>query len=106
GDPGMYANRLLLEIENVGDTAWRSLPPSPRGTAMVGGRLPEGDRFIGETLRALIPRDVYPGDRVRVEYRFRVPKPGRYRLDLDLVDEAVCWFVEHGSEVLSLEVSV
>ena len=101
-----YVVRVLLEIENTGDTVWRSLPPTRRGTVMVGGRLYEGDRGLGETQRALIPRDVYPGERVCVEAKFKLPKPGQYRVDVDLVDEAICWFADHGSEVLAIDVSV
>jgi ABC-type polysaccharide/polyol phosphate transport system ATPase subunit len=101
-----YAVRALLEVENTGDTVWRSLPPTRRGTVMVGGRIYEGDRIIGEMLRALIPRDVYPKERATVELKWKLPKPGRYRLEIDMVDEAICWFSEQGSEVLALEVSV
>jgi len=106
GEKWLYAMSVLLDIENVGDTVWRALPPTRRGTVMIGARLYEGDRFLGETQRALIPRDVYPRERVTVEFKFKLPKPGRYRVDIDLVDEAICWFVEHGSEVLPIEVSV
>jgi ABC-type polysaccharide/polyol phosphate transport system ATPase subunit len=101
-----YVMRVLLEVENVGDTVWRSLPPTRRGTVMVGGRLHSGDQFLGETLRALIPRDVYPNERACVELKFKLPGPGRYSVDLDLVDEGICWFAEHGSETLRIEVTV
>jgi ABC-type polysaccharide/polyol phosphate transport system ATPase subunit len=101
-----YTVRALLEVENMGDTVWRSLPPTRRGTVMVGGRIYRGDRIIGEMLRALIPRDVYPKERATVELKLKLPEPGRYRLEIDLVDEAICWFSEQGSDVLALEVSV
>lgn len=98
--------RALLEVENVGDTVWRALPPTRRGTVMVGGRLHSGERFLGEILRALIPRDVYPRERASVELKFKLPGPGRYLVDVDLVDEGICWFVEHGSQTLRLEITI
>ncbi len=98
--------RVLLDIENVGDTVWRSLPPTRRGTVMVGGRLHSGERFLGETLRALIPRDVHPGEHVCVEFTFKLPASGRYRVDVDLVNEGICWFAERGSTPLPVEVTV
>jgi ABC-type polysaccharide/polyol phosphate transport system ATPase subunit len=105
-EPWHYVMRTLLEVENVGDTVWRALPPTRRGTVMVGGRLHSGERFLGETLRALIPRDVHPRERACVELKFKLPGPGRYFVDLDLVDEGICWFVEHGSQTLRLEITV
>ena len=98
--------RMLLEVENVGDTVWRALPPTRRGTVMVGGRLYSGERFLDETLRALIPRDVHPKERVCVEYKLKLPGSGRYRVDVDLVDEGICWFGERGSQTLRLEIAV
>jgi ABC-type polysaccharide/polyol phosphate transport system ATPase subunit len=101
-----HVARVLLEVENVGDTVWRSLPPTRRGTVMVGGRLYSGDRYLGETLRALIPRDVHPAERVCVEFKFKLPGSGTYRVDVDLVDEDICWFAERGSTPLPVEVTI
>jgi homopolymeric O-antigen transport system ATP-binding protein len=101
-----HVMRALVEVENVGDTVWRALPPTRRGTVMIGGRLYSGERYLGETLRALIPRDVYPRERACVEFKFKLPGPGQYQLEIDLVDEDICWFGERGSETLRLEVAV
>ena len=101
-----HVARVLLEVENVGDTVWRSLPPTRRGTVMVGARLHSGERYLGETLRALIPRDVHPAERVCVEFKFKLPGPGNYRADVDLVDEGICWFAERGSAPLPVEVTI
>jgi hypothetical protein len=98
--------RVLLEVENVGDTVWRALPPTRRGTVMVGGRLYSAERPLGETLRALIPRDVHPQERACVEYKFKLPGAGRYGVEVDLVDEGICWFGERGSQTLRLEIAV
>ncbi len=105
-EPWHHVARVLLEVENVGDTVWRALPPTRRGTVMVGGRLHSGERFLGETLRALIPRDVHPKERACVEFKFKLPGTGRYRVDVDLVDEGICWFSERGSNPLPVEVTI
>ncbi len=105
-EPWHHVARVLLEVENVGDTVWRALPPTRRGTVMVGGRLYSGERFLGETLRALIPRDVHPYERVCVEFKFKLPGSGNYRVDVDLVDEGICWFAERGSTPLPVEVTI
>jgi len=101
-----HVMRALIEVENLGDTVWRALPPTRRGTVMIGGRLHCGERYLGETLRALIPRDVYPKERACVEFKFKLPGPGQYRLEIDLVDEDICWFGERGSKVFALDVAV
>jgi ABC-type polysaccharide/polyol phosphate transport system ATPase subunit len=105
-EPWHHVARVLLEVENVGDTVWRALPPTRRGTVMVGGRLHSGERFLGETLRALIPRDVHPKERACVEFKFKLPGSGQYRVDVDLVDEGICWFAERGSTPLPVEVTL
>jgi hypothetical protein len=73
---------------------------------MVGGRVYGGGEPLGETQRALIPRDVYPGEKVCVELKFKLPAPGTYRVDVDLVDEEICWFAERGSPTLSFTIEV
>jgi ABC-type polysaccharide/polyol phosphate transport system ATPase subunit len=105
-EPWHHVMRALIEVENLGDTVWRALPPTRRGTVMIGGRLYSGERYLGETLRALIPRDVYPWERACVEFKFKLPTAGRYQLEIDLVDEDICWFGDRGSKTLKLEVTV
>ena len=101
---GRFRVRFLVEIVNRGDTTWRAQLPTRRGTVQVGGRLFRGAEAVGEIHRALIPRDVYPGERVCVEHKFNVPSPGSYRVELDLVVEEICWFAERGSKPMSIEV--
>ena len=99
---------FLVEVENLGDTIWRSRPPTRRGTVTVAGRVysARGERSLGETPHALIPRDVRPHSRARVEFQTTPLEPGEYRIEVDLVDEEICWFADRGSEPLRLEISV
>jgi ABC-type polysaccharide/polyol phosphate transport system ATPase subunit len=103
-ESGIPRMRVWLELENRGDTVWRSHLPGGRGIVMLGGRLFRAEECLGETERAFLPRDVFPGETVRVELKFVLPGPGRYRVELDLVDEGVCWFADRGSTPLRLEV--
>ena len=98
--------RTLLKIKNLGDTVWRALPPTRRGMVMIGGRLYQGDQFLGEIQRAFIPRDLYPAEGAKVELKFPLPCRGSFRIEVDLIAEGICWFADRGSETLSLEISV
>ncbi|HZC31292.1 MAG TPA: methyltransferase domain-containing protein, partial [Gaiellaceae bacterium] len=52
-----------------------------------------GDVLVQDDGRAPLPRDVGPGEEVEVALRARVPgEPGRYVLELDLVQQDVAWF--------------
>jgi hypothetical protein len=50
---------------------------------------------------------VAPGESAAVEARFRLPAtPGRYFLLLDMVDEGIAWFEQHGSSALEIDLLV
>ena len=54
-----------------------------------------------------LPAALAPGARIRLGLEVTVPaRPGRYRLDLDLVDEGVATFVAMGSRAVSRDVEV
>jgi hypothetical protein len=97
---------VLVELENAGSAAWRSLPGAGvylsyhwldlRGNAIVwaGSFIP-------------LPRPVEPADRLAVSVDLRAPlPPARYRLAIDLVDEGRAWFSELGNHRLEHDVDV
>jgi hypothetical protein len=60
--------------------------------------------LVLDFLRAPLPLDVPPGGRAELRLDVRLPeRPGRYRLELDMVDEGLEWFADSGSPTLSLE---
>jgi SAM-dependent methyltransferase len=57
--------------------------------------------------RVALPRDLEPGEAAEIELTVTAPAaPGRYVLELDLVQESVCWFAQRGSPAARLAVDV
>jgi hypothetical protein len=54
-----------------------------------------------------LPHDLLPGQSIRFRLSVLAPdKPGKYYLELDLVQELVTWFREKGSPTALIEVEV
>ena len=50
--------------------------------------------------RAALPQDLAPGEQVELSLELQAPwAPGRYELELDMVEEQVAWFSQRGSRV-------
>ena len=106
--PGeMFA--LTLEVKNTGDTLWLGGPHPRRGTVMVGVKIFDEnarvvDEFHGEPP---LPRALAPNEKSELVVEHMAPAaPGDYQLKIDLVNEHICWFEEHGSIPLLLPLRV
>jgi SAM-dependent methyltransferase/uncharacterized protein (DUF3820 family) len=100
---------LRLRLTNAGNTLWRCRPPSSRGQVALGGHLLDERRemLARDHLRTPLPRDVPPGDHLEVRAEVDVPAaPGRYALELDMVDEGIAWFGSLGSPTLQVPIEV
>jgi hypothetical protein len=100
---------LGLRLTNVGNTLWRCRPPGGRGQVALGGHLLDEQREVlaRDHLRTRLPRDVPPGDRLEIRAQVEVPSaPGRYALELDMVDEGIAWFGSLGSPTLQVPFEV
>ncbi len=97
---------VTVELENAGSGTWH--PDGPSCIRLSHHTLDDfGNVLLWEGLRAPLPHPVGPGERCRLELTFGVPMPpGRYRLDLDLVDEGRLWFAELGNQPLELALEV
>jgi SAM-dependent methyltransferase len=98
-----------LGIRNTGNTRWLHSPQPCSGHVSVGGRLRAagGNEHELDFLRAPLPGDVEPGQRIEVDCALTVPSaPGRYVLEIDLVDEGVAWFGSRGSPTLTFDLTV
>ncbi len=94
--------RLQCDVMNAGDTLWISRSNTDLGVVRLGVVLCDENRRLIERdyLRLPIPRDVAPGDVVRLEEDIPLPaRPGVYLLRLDMVDEGITWFAGVGSEI-------
>ena len=68
---------------------------------MALGRI--GWRTLNST-RIMLPADVPPGDAVTLESIVELPDAsGAYAIKIDLVNEGICWFEEHGNRPLYVQ---
>jgi uncharacterized protein (DUF3820 family) len=98
-----------LRVTNTGDTVWREAPAGAPGTVALGGHLQDtaGASVSYDFFRAPLWRGLGPDESAEGTCTFAAPPvPGRYRLEIDLVAEGVCWFAHHGSPTAWLDVEV
>jgi hypothetical protein len=95
------ATTAIVELENVGTAEWRSTH-GPSGVLLAYHWLDErGNPIVWDSFRTPLPEPVPPGGSLRTPLVIHGPiPPGRYRLEIDLVDESRAWFAEFGSEPL------
>lgn len=86
-----------VHVKNTGRLKW-SLSGSNEVTASYRWlSYPDGAEQEVKFLVTYLPREIAPGDEVDLDIEFITPsKPGRYILDLDLVQEHVAWFSSAG----------
>ena len=99
-----------LVVENRSPVAW------PRTTWTSEGRLlsasyhwkgEDGSMAVHDGLRTPLKKALGPGESARVSLAVEAPsRPGAYVLEVDLVQEGVAWFADHGSPVVRAAVRV
>ena len=93
-----------VAIRNVGDTAWLR-GGDEHGRVRLGVQLlaPDHSLLTLDFARETLPRDVPPGDALRLSLAVVLPGSEQpYVLKLDMVDEHICWFEDAGSRPLYL----
>jgi 2-polyprenyl-3-methyl-5-hydroxy-6-metoxy-1,4-benzoquinol methylase len=103
--PGQ-AIELSIDIENTGDTLWLVSRAAPQGTVRLGLKILNDEGEVIDEVHGspVLPRAMAPGEKVTVKIKWPAPKAiGHYVLKLDLVDQDVCWFEQHGSQPLTLD---
>ena len=106
---------IQVTFKNAGDQTW----PDPRtadaaGEGAYAVRLsyrwwgPGESVAHGEyTVRADLPKPLAPGESVTLTIPVEAPaKPGRYKLQFDLVQELVVWFEDKGAPRRTVPVTV
>jgi 2-polyprenyl-3-methyl-5-hydroxy-6-metoxy-1,4-benzoquinol methylase len=94
---------LPIEIENTGDTLWLVSRAAPKGTVRLGVKiLNEAGQLVEDVHGSPpLPRALAPREKVRVMVSRPAPKAaGAYTLNIDLLDQDICWFEQQGSEPL------
>ena len=91
GTPG----KISLQILNSGNTIWLSSTPDGIGEVKIGANLltREGEKLKDKFLMVPIPRDVRPGESIKLELDLPpINQKGEYILEFDLLVEGVMWF--------------
>jgi hypothetical protein len=102
--------KLEFKVKNVSSSPWpvtvfRGGAPSLR---LANHWLdPAGAVLVNDDGRAPISIEVKPGEETQVSLTVTAPPtPGRYILEIDMLQELVAWFASKGSKTLRIEVTV
>ncbi len=100
---------IPLAIQNTGDTLWLAGQTVRAGIVMPAVRIfDDAGTLVGEFHgEPRLPSAVAPGETVNIRIDCSAPRlPGFYTLNVDLVDQHVCWFEQHGSDPFVLRFEV
>jgi hypothetical protein len=90
--------RFDVDVRNAGERPWPAAGGKPIALSYHWRDDTSGELAVFDGLRTRLPRDIAPGETVRLRAAVRAPdEPGRYRLQLELVHEHTTWFSEQGS---------
>lgn len=97
-------------IRNISKQTWSSRPNAKnRYQVNLSYRWkdPKGRVLVADGVRTPLPRNLAPGESVPLKMNIAAPeRPGRYLIEVTLVQEGVAWFDEKGGAALSLPVVV
>jgi hypothetical protein len=101
---------LLVRIKNISMVTW---PARERGGGVhqvsVGNHwlAPSGQTLINDDGRSALLRDLKPGEAIELPLTVNAPAvPGRYLLEVDMLQEGVSWFGLTGSRTVRIPVEV
>jgi hypothetical protein len=100
---------LLVRIKNVSAVTWlaRERGASPHQVSLGNHWLdPSGKTVINDDGRSALLRDLKPGETTELPLTVNAPVPGRYILELDMLQEGVSWFGLVGSPTVRLPIEV
>jgi 2-polyprenyl-3-methyl-5-hydroxy-6-metoxy-1,4-benzoquinol methylase len=93
-----------LEIKNVGDTLWLVSREPLRGRVRVGIKILEAaTQEVVEEIHGWprIQKAMAPGEKATLRVDLNAPpEGGGYLLKIDLLNQDICWFEQHGSKPL------
>lgn len=99
---------IRVRVTNRGDVVWPHDIPAGRHICLGNHWLREdGSRVIDDDARAFLPHPVAPGATAEIPLTVQAPDhPGRYVLEIDLVQEHVAWFNARGSRTARESITV
>jgi cell division septation protein DedD len=97
-------------IRNISKSTWPSRANTKhRNNVTLSYRWkdPKGQVVVADGLRTPLPQDLAPGESVRLKMNIAVPaRPGRYVINVTLLQEGYEWFDQKGGAALSLPINV
>ena len=97
-------------IRNISKATWPSRANAKnRSNVVLSYRWKDlkGKVIVADGMRTPLPQDLAPGESVRLKMNVAAPaRPGRYVINITLVQEGFAWFDEKGGAALSLPVIV
>lgn len=111
--PEMKAGKIVsadVTVKNISPVSWPSKPDSKDRYAVnlsYHWLDRSGKTIVFDGLRTPLPRDLKPGESADLKAAIQAPeKPGRYILEVTLVQEQSAWFPQKKGAKLVLPVSV
>lgn len=99
---------VRVAITNLGDAVWAHDIPAGRHITIANHWLSRtGQVVVPDDGRARLTQTMAPGSRLEIELGVRAPETaGEYLLEIDLVQERICWFAQRGSSTARAPVNV
>lgn len=98
---------VRVSVENVSSTTWHQGPTFPLNVGNHWLAADGASVVFNDDGRTSLPSTMAPGQRAELELRILAPsKPGKYVLEIDIVQEGIQWFATAGSQTLRIPVNV
>ncbi len=99
---------VVVTVTNRSAATWRHDIPAGRHLCIANHWLrADGSVWVADDGRARLPETLEPGASVEVPLTVRAPSAaGEAVLDVDLVQERVCWFAQRGSQTARAAIRV
>jgi SAM-dependent methyltransferase len=99
---------IRVQLVNQSDVVWRHDIPAGRHITIANHWLrADGGVAIPDDGRTLLPATLAPNEHVEAILNVRAPsESGRYWVEIDLVQEQVCWFAQRGSATARAAIDV
>jgi hypothetical protein len=95
--------QVVVNVKNVSNVTW------PRSSISLGNHWlrENGEEVMFDDARAELRRDLLAGSETQFILKATAPRePGVYFMELDMVQEGVAWFKQHGSKTAVFPVQV
>lgn len=99
---------IPIEVTNTGHAIWLNKNTSDYGVVKIGSHLYDSSGALLDLdfSRHLFQQPVHPGTTLVERVKLKFPHKGEFRVSIDLVSEAICWFENAGSQPQSILVQV